>query len=264
MRLEITRADPTGNATALVLTPVRASLRARTASRVMELWDGWAEQVGFLSSAAGYDARLDMMGGEFCGNASMSAAACVAERLGAETLAARLAVSGASGSVNCLVSRSGDGYSGSVSMPLPVCAGYEELGIGGRTLRLFTVRFDGITHVIAPNGALSRAECEAAARLWADRFGADALGVISFDRDSAFMRPLVYVRGTASLVWESACASGTSAVGCMLALTGQDGRAALSQPGGVMGVRASAAGGRVTSLEITGGVRLLGTDTVEV
>ena len=73
MRVDFLRADPTGNATILVLSPVAPSARGAVAARLMALDGGWAEQVGFISRD-GEQARMDMMGGEFCGNATRSAA----------------------------------------------------------------------------------------------------------------------------------------------------------------------------------------------
>ena len=66
--------DPTGNITILVETPVPEASQPFAAARLMEL-EPAAEQVGFLSSGRdGAELSLRMAGGEFCGNASMSAA----------------------------------------------------------------------------------------------------------------------------------------------------------------------------------------------
>ncbi|MEE3312421.1 MAG: diaminopimelate epimerase, partial [Acutalibacteraceae bacterium] len=72
--------DPTGNITLLVETPISAAERVAVASKLMEL-EPKAEQVGFVSQDdADVDIRLDMAGGEFCGNATMSAAALAVMR----------------------------------------------------------------------------------------------------------------------------------------------------------------------------------------
>ena len=75
MELEYTVWDPTKNITLLVSTPVERGAQAETAARLMAARPQ-VEQVGFLEPAAapGAELRLQMMGGEFCGNASMSAA----------------------------------------------------------------------------------------------------------------------------------------------------------------------------------------------
>ena len=68
--------DPTGNLTALVLDPVSGEERTRITAALMDR----CEQVGYLCSPEkpGVRARLQMMGGEFCGNASMAAAVYLA------------------------------------------------------------------------------------------------------------------------------------------------------------------------------------------
>ena len=65
--------NPSGNRTALVLDPVPAAGRNRITAALMDR----CEQVGYLMppSVPGVLGRLQMMGGEFCGNASMAAAA---------------------------------------------------------------------------------------------------------------------------------------------------------------------------------------------
>ena len=88
--------DPTGNITALVESPgdegeqraVAASIMARHAA---------VEQVGFvrLPDEKSAPAALRMAGGEFCANASMSAASLWALRLGLCEGELSLAVSGA-------------------------------------------------------------------------------------------------------------------------------------------------------------------------
>ena len=69
-------ADPTGNITLLILDPVPAGEQAAVASELMKK-EPSAEQAGFLTvpESGQYDIILRMAGGEFCGNASMSAAA---------------------------------------------------------------------------------------------------------------------------------------------------------------------------------------------
>ena len=73
MKLRIIMADPAGNRTAIVRTPVPADQRAQIAAKILQINDLRAEQVGFETSALmGGIGRLEMMGGEFCGNAARS------------------------------------------------------------------------------------------------------------------------------------------------------------------------------------------------
>jgi diaminopimelate epimerase len=142
MQLSYSVYDPMGNITILVTSPVPVSMRGSVAKHLMDTVPG-AEQVGFLTDCriprtireieAPYSAetstfstmgRLEMAGGEFCGNATMSAASLIA---GAQGLAAGeevtipLEVSGADGAINVQVLRETNdtGFQCTVEMPLP-------------------------------------------------------------------------------------------------------------------------------------------------
>ena len=67
--------DPTGNITALVETQTSIDRQPEVAARIMDLHPE-VEQVGFVSKVL--RPYLRMAGGEFCGNASMCAAAWLA------------------------------------------------------------------------------------------------------------------------------------------------------------------------------------------
>ena len=72
MKLNVLRADPAGNITLYVLDPIERERRAALAAELMRrLPDMKIDQVGFACSAdADTDGRMEMMGGEFCGNAT--------------------------------------------------------------------------------------------------------------------------------------------------------------------------------------------------
>ena len=138
--------DPTGNITALVEGDVPVSRQPETAARIMRLRPE-TEQVGFVrmrgadhaeESAqdtegqnetlnSGIQVRLRMAGGEFCGNASMSAAALYRYRTGgaypagSDTWASvSLAVSGAAEPVEVRlreIPAAGPAWSARVKMP---------------------------------------------------------------------------------------------------------------------------------------------------
>ena len=72
MKLNVLRADPAGNITLFVLDPIERERRAALAAELMRrLPDMKIDQVGFACPAdADTDGRMEMMGGEFCGNAT--------------------------------------------------------------------------------------------------------------------------------------------------------------------------------------------------
>ena len=247
MRPEYVMADPTGNITALVTSPVPAEKQAETALRIMRELERDCEQVGFVSGT-----RMRMMGGEFCGNATMSFGCLIARREGlgiGETKQMLLDVSGADGAVRCSVTRLSDAeFSGTVAMPLPLSVEKREDG----TL----VRFEGIAHLIT-----DEAPDEAKLLKFAREIGEDAAGRIQTIRNGNewSITPLVYVKATDSAVYEHGCGSGSAAAGIVRALeAGADGtyETYVKQPGGVIAVCVKVEGGAAAEVTITGKVTL--------
>ena len=76
--------------------------------------------------------------------------------------------------------------------------------------------------------------------------------------ETGFVRPLVYVRGSGTLVWENACGSGAAAVGALEAWRQESGtvRTEVPQPGGKLLAEAAAEQGTVREVRITGMVRI--------
>ncbi|MEA5040922.1 MAG: hypothetical protein VB053_00090 [Oscillibacter ruminantium] len=271
MKLDYTVWDPTKNITLLVSTPVPRGEQPHVAAKLMSAHPH-VEQVGFLEPAAlpGAALRLQMMGGEFCGNASMSAAAFLAEQGvvstgGADAPASFLVleVSGYPGLLQCRLSRRVEGgWNGTVDMPLPEKIGTAELpGVG----TVPAVIFDGITHCIVPANAMTRPAAKAAIRPLCMALKADACGILLYDETAASFAPLVYVLSTDTAVWESGCGSGSAALGAYLASqTGGDCTAELCQPGGTISVCARWNEGRISALTITGYVALLEQGSCEI
>lgn len=90
-------ADPAGNLTAIVLSPVAPQARAAVAARMMARCPEGFEQVGFAEedSLTGEFPRLCMMGGEFCGNAARAFACYAAGVRGRGETRLSVAISGA-------------------------------------------------------------------------------------------------------------------------------------------------------------------------
>lgn len=268
MKLNTVILDPSGNITLLVTSPVPRAEQSAVAARLLADGGSGVEQVGFVEPARlpGARARLQMMGGEFCGNASISLAALLALEGGlavGSTSEVTLEVSGADGPVRCEVERTSEAeFLGTVGMPLP--EGFGELALPDGT-RAPLVRFPGIAHLIVPEGALSPAQAEEILPRLCAQIGADAMGLLLTAPDGASMRPLVHVRATASSVWEHGCASGTAAQGACAAMRlGRDVAFPVAQPGGSIAVRAGFEDGRVRSLEIRGPVRLIAREEREI
>lgn len=245
--------DPTGNLTCLVTDPVPEERRNAVTDLLMDR----CEQVGYLTRKGDLP-RLEMMGGEFCGNAAMACAAYLAHKAGApgET-AVPLSVSGAGGAVECAVRPLSPGlWEGRVKMP-PV-RGCRPVDLGGR--RAYLVSMEGIAHLITEGPPLVKTEAEALLLKAAPAIPEEAVGLLQWDGD--FMRPLVLVKKSGTLVWENGCGSGSTALCAYLALTRGVTRAAVRQPGGTILAEADVCPGAPVRVSITGVVRFRGEGSV--
>ena len=259
MKLHFAKLNPTENMTILVTDPVPRERHSAVADALMAYGSVGGEQVGFLEEPTlpGARMRLQMMGGEFCGNATMSLAALLAfqEDLpdGGEAIYP-LEVSGAAEIVNCRIERCGDACRGAVRMPLPEAI--REVDFPGG-VRCPVVFFPGIAHAIVREGVLRASDAPRCIEAWCDACNAEAMGIILVDDALDRIRPLVYVRSTDSSVWERGCGSGTAALGAYLAHERRgDATLDVAQPGGTIHVKAGWDGERVSRLEISGDVRL--------
>ena len=204
MELKIVMADPAGNRTAIVRTPVPQELRAETGAKILGIRELRAEQAGFETSPIGAGAgRLEMMGGEFCGNAARSYGYLLASErkpAGGEIL---VEISGHTGflHVQCDLA-GGTAFS---EMPMPLSLEYTQEGLP-------MVISEGIAHIILQD----REPDQEVIRFMTERFGRrfDAFGVMFLNGDR--LTPVVYVPSAGTLVYESSCGSGTLAAAWFL------------------------------------------------
>jgi len=240
MRLKFFRADPAGNITLFVLSEVAAAERAEAAKRLMARFD--AEQVAFvLPAPCGADGAIEMMGGEFCGNAARAYGAYLSTTLGKTSLSLR--VSGCEGPVSVEVA----GSYAAAQMPLPRAVRVLERG----TL----VDLGGIVHFVTEE-APSEAFFEQIERELLCKTGAEAYGVIFLDRERGAITPLVKVVSTDTLVWESSCGSGTLAAAVAESFAAAEGtfERAYLQRAGTISARVLYADGRIKTAFIGGDV----------
>ncbi|MDR1766561.1 MAG: hypothetical protein LBR77_10935 [Lachnospiraceae bacterium] len=303
MELHVAVFDPAGNRTLIVTDPVPPGEYGPVARRLMDVEELGGEQVGFLvAPKMGGQVRLEMMGGEFCGNALRCAGLYHAlQEMGTRTtqrcagLYHALQEMGTQGTrttqhfagendgslgVGTRTTQSGDnaylaleemgmqgtwtttvvraeisgcGHAMDVKVAIPerraVCFAEAQMPLpalivphGGFEAR---VEFDGIAHFIVRDGAISEKAVERAVT-YAKAQGLPACGVMFLDEAAGCLAgavrlyaltPVVYVRDTDSLVYESSCASGSSACAAYLAQheTGDTFRYEFDQPGGTIG-----------------------------
>lgn len=249
--------DPAGNVTAIVCSDVPAAERARVAAQILRLPELGIEQVAFLTAPrSGGEIRLEMMGGEFCGNALRCAGFYQALRNGEQGKSCVLAeISGADG-VQPVMADTAEGTASTV-MPLPLSV----QPAGWADVQAARVTFAGITHFVIdcaqPDETLVQRAIAAAPE-------ASAVGAIFLDRAHGSIKPVVFVRETASCVAENSCASGSVATAVVLTADFADGitEIGIGQPGGTLEVGVQRTDGAVTGLSIGGAVRLTQTLTV--
>lgn len=234
--------DPTGNITALVEGEVPVPDQPAAAALIMRRHPE-LEQVGFVRGAG-----LRMAGGEFCGNASMCAAALLFMRAGQDSGEVRLSVSGASEPVAVRLRREApERFRAELRVPPALKITEAELAFEGLRGPLPLVRMEGITHLAvgpeSPFFALlrDRARAERAIRSFCETLRADGLGLLFLEGQR--MTPLVYVPGSGTTFWENSCASGSAALGMLSsAKSGAASELTLRQPGGVLRVRSVPSG----------------------
>ncbi|MGI6733540.1 MAG: hypothetical protein ACOX4J_05135 [Anaerovoracaceae bacterium] len=228
MELRFVKCNPSGNTTVLILDPLPREKYPEIAVKVMSDTYLCAEQVGFLeeADAPAAAARLHMMGGEFCGNASRSFAAWIAlggleggELKGFSEVEKQVLFQ-ISGHADTLKARVYNQWSkhtcnAEVDMPLPLQILH---GWNDQLSEYSIVAYEGIIHTIL----WSKVAAEVYVNIVEDflekqGFSTDCFGIMFYDSRTSEMIPMVRVKAVDSLVWESSCGSGTVALASALA-----------------------------------------------
>jgi diaminopimelate epimerase len=259
MELEIVRADPAGNITIFVLSPCDAGIRAEAVRALLADTALKAEQVGFVSPPHSLNDlwTLEMMGGEFCGNASCSFGLLAARQTGVSGSASiTVKVSGARQPLEVHV----DTVSGNaeIEMPWPLIA--EELALNSRVFPVYA--FEGISHVIIEDGTADAGLARELLRKMERAAGNPpaACGFLFFDSSRNFLQPIVWVRSTDTFIAESSCGSGCAALGLWMTRGMPDIETFvdIAQPGGMISVHITKQAGCIQRLSISGKVTLGG------
>lgn len=240
--------DPTGNITALVESNIEVASQSQVAAEIMTRHPQ-IEQVGFVSYSPNDRVCLRMAGGEFCGNATMSAAALhlLRNHPDWESATVRVEVSGAEMPVEVRLTKTGaTTYSAGVRMPKPLSVEHRVLSYDDIAEPVPVVFMQGISHVVINDDSrfgfllVDMSKAEAAVAAWCAKLGADGLGIMFLEHkpNSHTLTPLVYVPGSNTVFWENSCASGTSAVGMYLASVSHSPiDVTFSEPGGYLRVQ---------------------------
>ncbi len=252
MKLTVVRANPAGNITLFVRTSVDRAQYGAVGEKLLALPQFKAEQVGFVCGE-----RMEMAGGEFCGNATRAFGLLTAKERGlAGKQHLTLSVSGCEKAVGADVDT--DAGTARAEMPLPRFVRAETVGDVHGTL----VHLGGIAHFVVEGVAPSEEFFAAAEPMFLSLGALDAYGVI-FSNGSS-IRPLVKVPATKAFIWEGSCGSGSLTAAIAHSAGIRDGvfERDYIQPAGTIRVTVERRGGEVTSAYIGGSVTL--DDPVEV
>jgi histidine racemase len=208
---------PGGNDTALFVgIPTEPGKKKQLNNAIMRVYPN-IEQVGFVNLDPQH-AELMMAGGEFCGNATRATAWKVLKGNPGDI---EIKVSGVEKKLRAGVTQNGEAYA-----QMPVYADASLIKQDLRNPSNYTVEMEGITHYIDFNtdqiaGLTSEALKEKAFADMQARYldEGPAAGIIYTEKseDGYKITPVVYVRDIDTLFVETACGSGTAALGLALA-----------------------------------------------
>jgi len=261
MKLNVLRADPAGNITLFVLDDVAKELRAPISAKLMEIPEFKAEQVGFYCAPTveGADGHMEMMGGEFCGNATRAFGMLIAqEKGGAEHVAIE-----ASG-CDHLVTVDVDLAAGTSRAEMPTPRSVSQVTVEGVSGTL--VDLAGIAHLVVEGVEPSEEFFAKAEPIFQGIEGMDAYGVMFLDPATGKMTPLVKVIAPNTLVWEGSCGSGSLAAAVCKSQGAPDGEFAQDfiQPAGIVRATVVRENGAITAAFIGGPVTLDAPVDVEI
>ncbi|RQD71850.1 MAG: diaminopimelate epimerase [Tindallia sp. MSAO_Bac2] len=270
MKLKFYKCSPAENMTVLVWDPVEREQYAEVANEIMEERHLHAEQVGFVTppvrKSAEIAARLEMMGGEFCANATLSLATVISFREDIQEKSEgrkklKLESSGVKDAMTCFVDKGESPYSRRVSLQigLPQAVSDVQIVSEEKSVAGMLVELPGIAHLIVDRGNVENPESffeDALKQLEEKKF--DALGIMFFDERKMHLEPLVWVRATNSLFWEKGCGSGTAALGIAKASKEKESvDLNINQPGGVLGISVKWQGKAVKEAWLSGDVKIV-------
>lgn len=239
MKLDFVKASPSRNTTVFITNYVVPAHYAEIASRIMDDEHLHAEQAGFLvqPQTEGAVLRLEMSGGEFCGNAVLSAAAYCSYKGLTKDRTFLLETSGSDFPLECEVDvKSPTHFVARAEMPPPLSTTEIVIDLNGRSITGNVVKLDGITHFITdywPTEDQFNQLIEAVTNKIEDK----AIGIIPYKqlKESEYeIWPFVYVTETGSRFFEQACGSGSLALGVHLSKGNQNQTLQIHQPGGIV------------------------------
>jgi diaminopimelate epimerase len=256
MIIDFVKTSPSQNTTVLITSFCPPERYVEVARKVMGYEYLHAEQVGFIVPPGNKNSviGLKMAGGEFCGNASLSAAAYARYKGICEAREFLIDVSGADHPLRCYVEqKSRFVYKAKCEMPPPVSIREFTVRVGQQEVTGSVVNLKGISHFVFelwPEVHFFDDILE----LLENHINASALGVVPYRKINELeyeIKPYIHVRETDSRMFERGCGSGSLALGLHLKEKDITGKLNVRQPGGVIGVETGERNYIFTDVKVT-------------
>ncbi len=227
MKIDLAYVNPGGNPTALVVTKIERQKQPSVAKRIIKKIST-CEQVGFIERAKNPQAfcRIQMMGSEFCGNALRSLAVFLSMAIKKTTnkMNFRFLVE-TSGIKRLIPISSKVDLSGKVvnaEVKIPTSKNYmilkKVIPIGNKKIQSNLISLEGISFFLIPQKFFGNAEDLRGLfyNLYKQRVvSAKACGLVFYRKpfnETLSIKPIIYVRQTDTVIWETSCASGSLAL----------------------------------------------------
>ncbi|MEA3422565.1 MAG: diaminopimelate epimerase [Bacillota bacterium] len=268
MKLNFIKVNPSENMTVFIMDPVPRDKHVEISNKIMNYNNIHAEQVGFVEKGTNNgQIRLQMMGGEFCGNASRALASILVLKKHSSVdhsnnkAIVPLEVSGTEDihHLEVIPTESETTFISSIEMPLhsnieDICINYNDY-----VYKASLITFSGIMHIIVDDENIaSKHDFFINAINTLEYLDYDALGIMFLNEEKSFITPLVYVKATDSIVWERSCGSGTAAVGIFLSYKNKKNiDAVITQPGGELKIITKWENNAVTEATLSGIVSIV-------
>ena len=182
-KYNIVVANPANNITVFVLDYVEKEDYKDIAKNILENTDFNAEQVGFVKEPImGGDVRLEMMGGEFCGNASRSIGMLFARQNNIESGNVLVEITGSDRPLNTKVDFENE--TSEIDMPIP--KRIESINVSGLG-KFPIVLIDGINHIIAESVDATDENFEKFKKAVYENYDIEAFGVMFFDKEKNYI-----------------------------------------------------------------------------
>lgn len=210
-KLDFIKINPAGNITILIDNyDVFAKDILDISEKIMGELSLCAEQVGFIK-----ENHLQMMGGEFCGNASRAFASLLAfrDKNFQKQKNYFITCSGEEKTLEVDVRKGNKFNEFLAKIKMPNFLNMYEVSFENEKLVL--VEFLGIHHFIY-EGKKDKDKIIDFIKTYLNDKNYSAFGLMFFDIEKMEMIPYVYVKGFSDGVWENSCASGTTALGFYL------------------------------------------------